>query len=248
MGLTDDRAVKIIKALEKVKGPLTISEIADRLGLPEQEIYSIILKLERHGLVKRIYDEDFDITRPALTVKWSALKKAEARTTTAQLVASFPPRIGDFKKLCSMYGFIYLIDALEEVIGSARRSLRVMCPYVDTTFTNMLVRADCIRRGLVKVRIISERNSTSRSTLEYIKAILRGVEVKYADVYEGERKVSGVHAKAVIADEDLMLLGSFNLTIRHIATNLDAGVLLRGPAVVAFVKVFDDLWDRLPSF
>ncbi|MCR8454587.1 MAG: phospholipase D family protein [Crenarchaeota archaeon] len=251
MGSLED---SIRNLLLKTRLPLSIKEISDQMkrhsqyeSITFQEIYASLLKLEKSNFVKRVYDNDFDLSDPIMTVKWKATEHEAEELIHVQMVASFPPRLGDFKQLCSRYAIRYFVEALEDVINAADNTLRIMCPFVDATLLHILIKADKIRRGLVAVKIISEKGKKGEnvSLLNYIKSILRSVEVRYADFYEGDRKVFGIHAKAIAADEESLLLGSFNLTIRHIATNLDLGMLIKGPLVSKFTKIFDDLWKAI---
>ena len=250
---------KIIVSVLTNNSPLSIPQIADALSsrgitVKTKDIYSCLWSMERKGLVKRIYDDDFDILKPARTVKWRLTEEAHVEKIpddigSLQLVLAVPPTLGDFKEYCSRYRALYFLEALEAVVTSTENELRIMCPYIDATLLNLLIRADGVRKGKVTVKIISEKRKFSFTTLEYLKVALNNVYVKYADKYDKsrERKLFGVHAKCASADEKLLLLGSFNITTVHIATNLDIGVLISGFPVKIFNKIFDDLWSILPD-
>ena len=245
----------IIKIMEE-REVVSLTELIDILRnmgyeVKAKELYAELWELERIGMLKRRYDESFDILKPATTVKWSLRKKKaeiEERKKDERdikLVISVPPLLGDFKEYCNKFNALYFLEALELIIISAENTLRIMCPYIDQTLSNLLVKADLIRRGDVNVRILSERRSKiSYSSLEYIKMGLRNVDVRYADAYdESGFKKTGVHAKCVSADDKMLLLGSFNITVTHIITDLDLGLLIFGPIVKTFNKMFDEIWE-----
>lgn len=223
-----------------------------------KDVYVCLWEMERDGLVKRVYDEDFDVLRPAQTVKWAlakaelpakAVEEGEEGAEVLQLILSVPPSLADFKEFCRRYGALYFLEALEAVVSSAEQVVRIMCPYVDATLLNVLMRADKVRRGYVVVKLMSEgRSRASSATLDYIRAVLRNAEVRHADRYAGTgRKQFGVHAKCISADDKLLLLGSFNIAAAHIAVDLDVGVLISGYLVKTFNRLFDDVWESLPS-
>lgn len=248
---------EILKVLREATRPLTASQIAARIPLAGQDalqVYAELKGLEQKQLVKRVYDEEYDIADPLSTTKW-ALKEQEelehplSAALFVQPVITMPPALGDFKEICTSYGLRHFLDALEEILSEAENSLRIMCPFIDATLLNVMIKARAVRLGRVEVRIISERRAPSWSTLELLRSTLKNVSVKYADQYDQatRKKVLGVHAKMIIADHRSALLGSFNVTVAHVVTNLDIGILIRGPIVKALVEVFDYVWSRLGS-
>jgi cardiolipin synthase A/B len=56
---------------------------------------------------------------------------------------------------------------------------------------------------------------------------------------------AALHAKIIVIDEEVALVGSANFTGRAMATNLECGILVRGgPQPRAIRAHIDDLWAR----
>ena len=245
-----------------MKGPLSTTELLQflreqGLSLSIYELYRILIKLESRRIIKRHYDAVFDPLRPAETVKWLLAgeraprqrKEAEA-PTQVEIVVTAPPSKPRLSGILNKYGIRAFAEVMEELVLSARKELRIICPFIDSFLATLLIKSSDIIEGRVKVRIISEqRDSTTFRTLSYLNRTLKSVEVKFADEYvqlsQGPRKVFGVHAKALSADDERLVIGSFNLSLPHLMVDFDVGLLVAGPVVRLFNKIFDELWSLL---
>jgi phosphatidylserine/phosphatidylglycerophosphate/cardiolipin synthase-like enzyme len=49
----------------------------------------------------------------------------------------------------------------------------------------------------------------------------------------------------VVIDDELAIVGTFNLTKYHLFVNYDIGLVVRGPIVKYLSEIFDYLWDYL---
>ena len=128
---------------------------------------------------------------------------------------------------------------LLEVIGAARRRLTILsfAAYrVDSVLVALQAAAD---RG-VEVRLVleTEADSAGGLTLDARHTFdALGNQVQFW-VWPGEQRVTStgahgvLHAKAAVADEDLALVSSANLTGRGLDGNVEMGLLIRGGAVV----------------
>jgi len=225
------------------------------LALGIYELYKALIKLESRHIIRRLHDETFDPLRPAETIRWLLIKeerppqykKEEGEPTQIKVVITAPPSKPGLSSMLNKYNIRALAEVVEELVLSAERELRIICPFIDSFLATLLIKSGNIIEGKVRVRIISEqRDSTTFRTLSYLSRTLSSVEVVFADEYkhlsQGPRKVFGVHAKAVSADDEKLLVGSFNLNLPHLMVNFDVGLLVAGPIVQLFNKMFDELW------
>jgi len=58
-------------------------------------------------------------------------------------------------------------------------------------------------------------------------------------------KVRGIHAKFVVIDDELAIVGTFNLTKYHLFVNYDIGLVVKGPIVKYLSEIYNYLWDYL---
>ena len=61
---------EILSLLKKEGKPLTSEQICRALNIPKHVASSSLFSLLRKGMVKRVYTEDYDPTRPFDTVSW----------------------------------------------------------------------------------------------------------------------------------------------------------------------------------
>lgn len=261
----------MLKLLENIieivsaSGNLTSSQITE--ALPKDceatlsQVVATLLGAERQGLVERLKDEEYDELSPLTTAKWRLAKPPGEAAKAAQLLAKTviaPLEEEQLRVVVSQPIFAFPVieglrgqaevlevrEAIEKVVIDAELSLRVMCPYYDNLFLDILHRNMERVQRLKEIRIISERQSAT--TLRAAR-LFSNVKVKslfeVASAEGLESKVRGVHGKMLIADEAEALVGSFNLTFSHILYNIDIGLLVRGRTVKKLVNIFDALWS-----
>ena len=227
------------------------------------QIVDALLREELAGVVMRVQDERFDRLRPLTSVGWrvvavpdtpatSAVKK-EARSNSAEyagnvrLVFSQPSfAYSAIEGLKKTTGAMELREAMEFVILSAKRSLRVMSYNYDIMFADMLSRYTSQIKSIPTLTLVADEDKdATRQALTKIMGLFPQARVKY--FYRSSptqrSKTGGVHAKMILADDTQALLGSFNLSSSHTMLNFDAGLLLDGPIVRDLVSAYDTIWD-----
>lgn len=124
-----------------------------------------------------------------------------------------------------------------EIIGSAQKSIELEV-YV---FTNPRV-ADALieahKRG-VNVRVIMEERVDSESgkaIFERLKGA--GVKTKWAN----QASFTLTHSKFMVIDGKKVLVGSMNFSGAALLTNREAGIILDGKAVEAYLRIFEEDW------
>jgi phosphatidylserine/phosphatidylglycerophosphate/cardiolipin synthase-like enzyme len=139
-----------------------------------------------------------------------------------------------------------LIDALKAYICGAKREIKIAMPYIGD-FLGLLLQECADKLRNVKIRVMTE--SESAGDVEPLKGYLPMLQAIYATDYSRAAdkpiKVRGIHAKFVVIDDELAIVGTFNLTKYHLFVNYDIGLVVRGPIVKYLSEIFDYLWDYL---
>lgn len=254
---------KIVELLSEEKRPLTTEYICLKLNIAKSLASSALYKLLREGIVERVYTETYDPTQPFDTAMWvlkEGVKQAEGAIKPAEgieskhtkLVLSMPLSMHSLRAdLLNRFEALDLHDAYTHVIEMARQELKIMCPVIDAYALYPLISKILSSKGL-KIRVLTEIGK-SRDVMHLLESLgSKSIEVKNAEKtvrYEGyERKAFGIHAKLVIADNEVALIGSFNLSRHHYLVNFDIGFLIYDQAVVNKLSlIFEEMWNYVSA-
>jgi phosphatidylserine/phosphatidylglycerophosphate/cardiolipin synthase-like enzyme len=250
--VSEPKTDNIIEALKRAGGCAYPFDLANELRADPNMVVLALLRLARQGLVYRDEVTTIDYTKPLLTSKWCITSKPERSQTQPEALGEVislilnPPLYKDLNGWLADKSFPGLIDALRAYICGARREVKIAMPYVgDLLGILMQECADKLRN--VKIRVMTEDESAS--DVEPLKGYLPALQVAYATDYSRAAgkpvKVRGVHAKFVIIDDELAIVGTFNLTKYHLFVNYDIGLVVRGPIVKYLSEIFDYLWGYL---
>lgn len=181
-----------------------------------------------------------------------------------RLVLSLPmsmhKRRGEILDACNAVDFF---DAYREVVESAEKELKIMSPFIDAYALYPI--ADKISKSSnLSVRILTEKDNLAKEgDALYLFAVMKSgglnIEVRDAKIVaesgvmdavrellsrnSREYKTSGIHAKVVIADSSVALVGSFNFTRFHYLSNFDMGFLIYDKSIVQTLsKIFMEMW------
>ncbi|MEQ1541703.1 MAG: cardiolipin synthase [Novosphingobium sp.] len=135
-----------------------------------------------------------------------------------------------------------MTGCFSELVHAARSELVVTTPYFvpDEQLLNALLSA--ARRGVRVVLVLPRRNDSwvvagaSRST--YADLLHAGVEVH-------EFRPGLLHAKTMVADRAVALIGSANLDRRSFELNFENNILFSDPAFAAEIRTRQDQWLAL---
>ena len=174
---------EIIELLTREKRPLTTEYICNKLSMPKSLASSALYRLLKKGIVKRVYAEGYDPTRPFDTASW--ILKEEVRFTEgvlrikeelklgyAKLVLSVPlSMLGLRTNLLNKYEALDLHDAYTHVIEMAKHELRIMCPIIDTYALYPLVTKMLNSKELKKLSALVKENNDKlqKAWNEYFK-------------------------------------------------------------------------------
>lgn len=149
------------------------------------------------------------------------------------------------------------LDALLELIGSARRTLRVLYYiYVDDEAGAAVRQAliDAAQRGVAVSLIVDglgSEHAASRNFFDPLEAA--GVDMCRFVPRLGRRYLLRNHQKLALADESRVIIGGFNIESSYFGTAeedawRDLGLLVEGPAAARLVGYFDALsrWTKKP--
>ncbi len=168
------------------------------------------------------------VREPALVEEMAAVFQADWDRTA--------PNIGDPPRL--VWSPINARETILNLIGAAQERLDLeQADFADDEVVDALVQA---ARAGVKVRLIRPSPS-SRETDEAAnvqRLLAAGGEVAYLDSPR-------VHAKVIVADRRLALIGSMNLTFTSLDLNRELGIVVRDPAVLdRLLRTMDRDWQQ----
>lgn len=164
-----------------------------------------------------------------------------ARTSGIRPVLSLPPAWASEVEAHAV-GIERTAAVLSEMFASARRSLKIFCPYVDPTFTGLVaaVRAP--------VRVVTTpapgRPPRPNPVLERC-ATTCDVAVRYLNERRDRALLFQMHAKMYLADGERAYIGSANLTDTGVHYNLELGLFIEDREVIGTLeRVFDTFFER----
>lgn len=152
----------------------------------------------------------------------------------------------------------YFDEVLQHLVAAAATEVRIMTPYLVPTPAGMAFVHDLRRRGL-RIRILT--NSLAATDVvavhagyrRYRKALLEaGVELyeyrptgywgrRLRRLIRGAHLRASLHAKTLLVDDELVMIGSANLDPRSIRLNVELGLLIESPALAAEIRAcFDE--------
>jgi hypothetical protein len=251
--LTSDFQKRLIEAIKEFGGCAYPGELAVRLKVDAGTVALVLRQLAAQGLVYRLEESVLDFTKPLLTSKWCIAEQQKAQVSSevigevVDLIVN-PKLYRDLGSYVQRMGFSGTFDALKGYVCSSEIALKVMMPYIGDLLGVML--SECVERlSRVEVKVITEVNSAS--SVEPIRGLLPNIKVLYATQYNqaGSKsvKVRGVHAKLILVDRRIAVVGTFNLTKYHLYTNYDIGVVLRGTVVGYLDELFEAVWNFLAT-
>lgn len=248
----------ILSLLSSSKKPLSTEQICSTLNIPKNVASATLYNLLRRGLVKRVYTETYDPTRPFDTASWTVdenvianlQQEAQVWERSIRLVISLPLLASNIRaSLLNKYEALDIHEAYSYVVEEAERELKIMCPIIDAYALYPLI-SRVSKVGNLKVKILTEF-SKSIDSIYLLLSSSKNFEIKNAEKYattENSRrrakKLFGIHAKIIIADDKVALLGTFNLSKHHYLVNFDIGFLIYDQHIIKTLsQLFDTLWE-----
>lgn len=232
----------------RARGRAPVLEIVRETGLSWSEVIKVLTALEGKGVVSRA--EVLDLTKPIATAVWEVRAQAAPEPAEGEGIGSVvglilnPPLLRDLETLPP--ASMGLLDSLSYAVSSASKSLRIAMPYVGDLMSTLFAQHVQDLRRLSLLRVIAEDDWRNRQALEPLKLFLPNLEVRYATRRApGGVKVAGAHLKIIVADEELAIVGTFNLTQAHLLVNYDVGVILKGGVVRYLTAIFDAIWNKV---
>jgi len=255
---------KVMKILEAARAPITSRDLLQRTAVSPSALSLALSKLYKEGAVRRIYTEEYDPTRPFDTVSWVLAEKGKSGVKTEaedtspiedriKLVMSIPLSMHATKtQLLNSFNAVDFLDAYVHVIELAQNELRIMCPVIDA-YGIFPIMSKITKNPTLTVRTITELSKSK--DLLYLLDIVDRNRFQVADAFRATkinnnqtRKISGVHTKMIVADDEAALVGSFNFSRHHYLVNFDLGFLIYDRDMVKVLsRLFDDLWSYVAS-
>jgi len=128
--------------------------------------------------------------------------------------------------------------AVLELLRGAQQIIRIVCPFIRKRACEELVDGNVFHEG-ISVRVLTQwapaafiRGVSELQALELLQRL--GAQVR--------ARASDLHAKVYIADSLEGLVTSANITHAGLHTNVECGIVTRGPDVELLVAQFDREW------
>lgn len=241
----DDLALtnRLLRDLRKKKIPVSGRDIVARIpGMMDEDLYALMAQgiLRPLTSAPEIGDHKFWITSGRLSAKALREKEIGRKEDSVSVVATLP-----FQQISPISGLKSLHAELCRLIIGAEEEISIINPFFDVEGRRKIIPylQGAIHRH-VTTRIISRPSEPGERTSQadiFIRPLVdrkaNGVDVRF---FRGGN--STVHAKLLIADTKLAYVGSANLTGRSLAYNLELGVIVGGPSVAIFKRLFEELW------
>ncbi len=126
-----------------------------------------------------------------------------------------------------------------ELVHSARTELVVTTPYFVPDEQLLFALLAAARRG-VAVRLLLPQRNDSRIVAAASRSLYR--DLLHAGVELYEYRLGLLHAKTMVADRRVSLLGSANLDRRSFELNFENNILFHDPAFATAVRARQDEW------
>jgi phosphatidylserine/phosphatidylglycerophosphate/cardiolipin synthase-like enzyme len=134
--------------------------------------------------------------------------------------------------------------AIIELIDSARSSILLVSYATQTEPSLRSALSAAVARG-VEVVLLTERNADNPSYTGLDKPFPSLDALRLYWPSSARPPGASLHAKIIVVDDEIALLGSANLTSRAMESNLECGILLRGaPAPKAIRDHVADLCTK----
>jgi phosphatidylserine/phosphatidylglycerophosphate/cardiolipin synthase-like enzyme len=150
-------------------------------------------------------------------------------------------------------------DDIERLLRSAQREVVIISPYFVPGQRGMAL-AESLRRRGVKVRVLTNSLAATDAPAVHIgyaryreDLLAMGVELyelrpqitSDRDIGHFGSSHASLHAKALVIDRNIVLIGSMNMDPRSADINSEIGLVLRSPAIAEqVVRLFDDVTAR----
>ena len=158
------------------------------------------------------------------------------------IVMTIPPGLaGDFDQ--RLPGVARTATAFRDLFASAKKSLKVVAPYVDPTFTALVAAVQA------PVQVVTTpspgRPPRPNPVLERCAAMC-GVAVRYVSERRDRSLLFQMHSKLLIADGRRAYVGSAALTDTATNYNSEIGLLIEDrPVIAQLERIFDWFFNHV---
>ena len=133
---------------------------------------------------------------------------------------------------------------ITDLIGQARRELLLVTYASNNEPAIEAALAAAAERG-VQITLLAERHDDNPAYTAIGTPFPGLPAVRLRWPASQRPHGAALHAKIVVVDDDIALVGSANFTSRAMASNLECGILIRGgPQPRAIRRHVDELWER----
>jgi cardiolipin synthase C len=151
-------------------------------------------------------------------------------------------------------------DNIEQLLKAARQEVIIISPYFVPGERGLQL-VEALRRRGVRVRVLTNSLAATDAPAVHIgyaryraRLLAMGAELyelrprlgqPHSGVGNFGSSHASLHAKALVIDRSVVLLGSMNMDPRSANLNSEIGLVLRSPALAAqLVRLYDDVTER----
>ncbi len=158
------------------------------------------------------------------------------------IIMTIPPGLaGEFDR--RFPGVTRTATAFRDLFASARKSLKIVAPYVDPTFTALVA---AVRAPVQVVTTPSPGRPPRPNPVLERCAAMCNVGVRYVNERRDRSLIFQMHAKLLIADGRRAYVGSAALTDTATNYNSELGLLTEErPLIAKLERIFDYFFDQV---
>lgn len=236
--LTEAKMIRMGAVLwSQIGRKIQLQDLSWALGLFGKNGDDIVLKALRDG---GVLDGNGILVGPLLA-RW--LGELVGANVSPQLVWTIPVKHPMFNSIGNSY-----TEAILNIINSSKRELILTSPFIHERGISSLMKSllDALGRGVCISMLTHHAENLASSQSIAVEELRREAcrinkSLKIYTVESGFKSM--LHAKLVIADREIMILGSANLTGPGLEQNVEAGIVLGSLEANEAVRVITGLFN-----
>jgi len=133
-------------------------------------------------------------------------------------------------------------STLREILQESRQEV-LLCAYSLSGGAGEILDEfeNCLKRGIKFTGIVNRFNQQPKEIQDYILALITAYD--YCNFYDFNHPLEELHAKLVVVDRRIALVGSANISMRGMERNYELGVLLKDREVATIADCIDQMLD-----
>jgi phosphatidylserine/phosphatidylglycerophosphate/cardiolipin synthase-like enzyme len=140
------------------------------------------------------------------------------------------------------HGIRTVESKIEEILDGARSNIVIVAYAIGAGGLAFLERVeDCLARGIEVTMILNKLPRQDSKVQTKVRALAKEYTYFTAFSFEPSNDREALHAKVLVVDNSIALVGSANLSMRGLVLNHELGVVITGPIVVRILRLLSQL-------